>query len=815
MAAIDDLIAQIEDRTLRERLRAETGRITRRKRFGLVFEGHLPELIPAYGAKVRKHSKVAPRGGPLTDLWRVLSVRGAKAQCQNISRDETRQIPVDELVVVRQFGEPVFPALNPVDQVQNGSTDDAWHTLIEADNYHALQLLEYLEAGNVDCIYIDPPYNTGARDWKYNNDYVDDNDNWRHSKWLAFIRRRLRLAKRLLNPHDSMLIVTIDEKECVRLGMLLEEVFPEARIQMVSTLINPAAVARGGYFGRSDEYCFFVMLGRAGVKPLSLRDDWVTAKGRTHRGHIRWDLLRKSGSSPTRTGHAETFYAFFVSKDGRRIHSIGEPIGVGTSRHEVVPPDGTAAVWPIRRNGTEGRWRLKPESARQILEEGCIRVGRFKGETTPIYYLATGERAKIHSGIYEVVGHREDGSVTTTALQVSQRVTVPGTQWRIGLHDATQYGTRLLLKILPDQQFPYPKSVYAVRDAIRFCVGEKPNALVVDFFSGSGTTLTAVDLLNSVDKGRRRCIMITNNEVSEQDAIALTAVGYRQGDAEWERHGICQEVSWPRSKYTILGKRDDGSALAGDYVTGQTTAKAKRRRVQQVAFVESGALDTASKKKQLASLIDGIPQSKVQKSSAFVVSEQHPASILFDETRADEWFEALINHPHVTDLYIVTSSGATFEELRKRIHEVLGPVFVVEEEKRPMREGFPVNLEYFRLVFLEKDHVALGRQFREILPLLWLRAGAVGPRPVLPRNRPIPTMVVPEGNRFAVLVDEAKFADFGDEIERRDNLTHAFLVTNSEEAFQEMAGRLSVPNVVQLYRDYLDNFVINKGEDVQ
>lgn len=170
MAAIDDLIAQIEDKALRERLRMEANRITKDKKFGLVFEDHLPELTPIYSAKVRRHSKMALRDGPLADLWRVLFVRDGEAQCRNIGSGATRQIPVDDLVVVRQFGEPIFPALAPVDRVQNGPDDAPWHPLIEADNYHALQLLEYLYAGKVDCIYIDPPYNSGARDWKYNND---------------------------------------------------------------------------------------------------------------------------------------------------------------------------------------------------------------------------------------------------------------------------------------------------------------------------------------------------------------------------------------------------------------------------------------------------------------------------------------------------------------------------------------------------------------------------------------------------------------------------------------------------------------------
>ena len=171
MAAIDDLIAQIDDKALRERLRVEADRITKEKTFGLVFEEHLPELTAIYSAKIRKNYKVAPRNDPLEDIWHVLSVRNGAASCRNVGSGVTREIPVDALVVVRKFGEPIFPALAPVEQ----STERVrwmlpWHTLIEADNYHALQLLEYLYAGKVDCIYIDPPYNTGARDWTLDND---------------------------------------------------------------------------------------------------------------------------------------------------------------------------------------------------------------------------------------------------------------------------------------------------------------------------------------------------------------------------------------------------------------------------------------------------------------------------------------------------------------------------------------------------------------------------------------------------------------------------------------------------------------------
>ena len=190
-------------------------------------------------------------------IYVVLKVEGDTAVCvKPEQKDEAVTFELKDIVRVAEFGESIYPYLKPLDSVCNAPDSDLWHTLIEADNYHALQLLEYLYAGKVDCIYIDPPYNTGAKDWKYNNDYVDSNDQYRHSKWLSMMQKRLKLSKKLLNPKESVLIVTIDEKEYLHLGCLLEEVFPNARIQMISDAINPKGVARSG-FRRNDEYVFF------------------------------------------------------------------------------------------------------------------------------------------------------------------------------------------------------------------------------------------------------------------------------------------------------------------------------------------------------------------------------------------------------------------------------------------------------------------------------------------------------------------------------------------------------------------------------
>lgn len=765
MSAIDDLIAQIEDRALRERLRIETNRIAKEKKFGLVFEEHLPELTPLYKAEVRQGSRVAKRGKNLSELWRVLSISEGQAVCMNCSSGEKHRFPVEELMVVANFGEPIFPTLVPMDRVQNGSDDALWHTLIEADNYHALQLLEYLYTGQVDCIYIDPPYNTGARDWKYNNDYVDSNDSWRHSKWLAFMQRRLRLAKRLLKD-DGVLITTVDDNEYAHLWMLLKELFSSFEHVPVTIQHNPGGT-QGDRFSVTHEYAIFSMTEKADI---------------FRKTHTEGDTynLRRWGSTSGRFEGATCFYPIIVDTEGNIIEFGDIPDDdFSPSDQTIERGDGTFEIWPIDKNKVEKKWRYARDTV----------------ETVKSRMFTVGSSDRI-----EIKLHREDEQ--------------PKTIWTDKLYNAEAHGTNLL-KAFIGGGFSYPKSVYAVKDAIACVVAGKKGALVLDFFAGSGTTLNAVNLLNTEDGGKRRCIMVTNNEVSEDEARALRTKGLLPGDDEWEKHGICQSITWPRSKYTILGHRDDGTEIDGEYFTGKYIDKEKPRNFYHIGFATSAKFTTATRKKQLVRIIDGIPQSIVKPDSAFILSDdkKHFASVLFDDKQVDAWLDALSDYDHITDFYIVTERPATFNSIRDRINELLGPMIVSEEEKRPIKDGFAANLEYFRLEFLEKDRVALGRQFREILPLLWLRSGAIGPRPELPDNEPIPPMVIPKENPFAVLVDETYFADFLEAMEDKDKLTYVYLVTDSEEAFQEMAGQIKAPHVhvIQLYRDYIENFVINKG----
>ncbi len=810
VSAIDDLIAQIEDKVLRERLKIEADRITKEKKFGLVFEEHLPELTPLYNAEICPGSRVAKRGGDLSELWRVLTVSEGQAVCMHHRSGEKSQFPVGEIMVVANFGEPIFPTLTPVHRVQNGFDYAPWHTLIEADNYHALQLLEYLYAGQVDCIYIDPPYNTGARDWKYNNDYVDSNDSWRHSKWLAMMNRRLKIARRLLNPNTGVLIVTIDENEHHYLRAILQEIFPEAVIQNVTIVINPKGVTQGR-FSRVEEYAFYCFMPNAFVDG---GDDPLLGNRPTSK-KPRWKGLLRSGTNARREDSKNQFYPVLVDSINKRVIRADETLPFEEAPNLDLKIDGYSVAWPIRSDLSEGNWGVSNTTLNSLILKGYVSLGRYdeKRKTWGISYLSEKPRQQIETGELKIIGYDKQRNVVDVEYIDAPEKQIK-TVWHRSLHDAGAYGSDLVSNIIGQSRaFTFPKSVYAVKDALSAVVKDNPNALILDFFAGSGTTLNAVNLLNALDGGQRRCIMVTNNEVSEDEAKTLRAKGLLPGDREWEKHGICQAITWPRSKYTILGQRDDGTEVDGEYFTGKFIEKEKPRNFYHIDFASSAEFATAVRKKRFVRIIEGIPQSMVKPDSAFILSdnEKHFASVLFDDTQINAWLDALADHDHITDFYIVTERLATFKNIKCQINDLLGPMIVTEEEKRPIKDGFPANLEYFRLEFLDKDRVALGRQFREILPLLWLRSGAIGPRPELSNSEPMPFMVVPDKNLFAVLVDETHFSGFIEVLKTKERLTHVYLVTDSEEAFQEMASQIDAPNVFQLYRDYMDNFVINKG----
>ena len=200
MAKLEDLIKQIPDAKLRAEIAREAAALKSTKKFGLVFEEHIPEQVLLPGLPVRTGSRVVRHGNRI-QVFQVVDIKGNTARLAPEPEGPEETAKTDELVTVKRFGEPIYPTLTPRARIER-APDKPWHTIINADNFHALQLLLYCYEGMVDVIYIDPPYNTGARDWKYNNDYVDVNDQWKHSKWLSFIQKRLTLQRDLVLQRD-------------------------------------------------------------------------------------------------------------------------------------------------------------------------------------------------------------------------------------------------------------------------------------------------------------------------------------------------------------------------------------------------------------------------------------------------------------------------------------------------------------------------------------------------------------------------------------------------------------------------------------
>lgn len=583
MSRLTELLRQARkaDPQLGADLEAEIAALTKRRTFGLVFEQHQPEAVELPGRPVRHGDKVRvlpPRGETKAGdqrLWRVTRIERVDGQRVahlaelDAEEPETQAVLVDHVVIVAEFRDRIFPGLVETGRAERGG-DKPFHTVINAENYHALEMLTYTHRHSIDAIYIDPPYNSGARDWKYNNNYVEADDDYRHSKWLAFMERRLKIARELLNPEDSVLIVTIDEKEYLRLGLLLEQTFPEARSQMVSSVINPKGVSRGDSFRRSDEYLFFVMFGSAAPQRLELGSEWVAGSVDSNEssaggegGEPGWTSMMRRGSNAARADRPGLFYPIYVDPDAGRIDHVGPPLP--SDVHEAPEIEGLVATLPLRRNGSEGRWQIGPEELRSRIAQGRVRIGRRTAYGYVINYLPDGAYADVLSDQFEVFGRAPDKSLIARSVGVESRAQIPFTQWHVPSHNASEHGSTLLTSFLPGRKFPFPKSLYAVEDTLRFFVKDKPEAVVLDFFSGSGTTAHAVMRLNRQDGGRRQCISVTNNEVSADEHAGLRRKGLRPSDAEWEALGICDYITKPRLTAAITGQTPQGEPIKGDY----------------------------------------------------------------------------------------------------------------------------------------------------------------------------------------------------------------------------------------------------------
>lgn len=404
--------------------------------------------------------------------------------------------------------------------------------IIEGDNFHTLSVLNYTHAGQIDVIYIDPPYNTGSRDFVYNDVFVDNEDTYRHSKWLSFMEKRLRLANSLLKPSGAIFI-SIDQNELANLKLLCDEVLNGLTMSgLVSVAKGTTTGQDAKKFGSSIDYLLVYVGPEFELQTLPLSDaDKKRFSLSDERGPYSILQWRKTGKGDRREDRPNLFYP-------------------------CVAPDGSE-VFPIGPTGYESRWRGAKETFDEYESSGMVVWKKDKDGYRPYlkYYLEG--RGKAPSTLWDDV-------------------------------DGNKKATIELKSIIGGGKFDNPKPTDLIRRCIQIATEDK-NALVLDFFAGSGTTGHAVLKMNSEDGGNRTFILGTNNE-----------------------SGIAEDITYERIKGVVEGYGETSGTPANvryfktDFVSREATDDQTRaklvERSQKMISVREGTFDVAHQGENLTIL---------------------------------------------------------------------------------------------------------------------------------------------------------------------------------------------------------------------
>jgi adenine-specific DNA-methyltransferase len=402
----------------------------------------------------------------------------------------------DEESTKEQFEKESENALPVLAEVKKRavSSDPAlpMNVLIEGDNYHVLTVLGYTHKAKIDVIYIDPPYNTGNKTWKYNNDFVDKDDVFRHSKFLSFMNKRVRLAKDLLT-EDGIIVCAIDDNECQNMRHLFDDVFGQKnRLSTVVVVSNPGGRQDDEFFATAHEYMLVyaknASMAKVGYLPTSEKK---TAQYKYEDKYGRYKLrdFRRSGIHSRPAERPNLFYSIYVNPD-------------------------TKDIWTAKKRGYRELLPVDPK--------GIMRVWRWNAETLI-------EKAEKY---IDVKVNGEGIALSVKEREEDNEGQKPKTIWNESCYSST-VGTEELKNILGNEFngekiFDFPKSRFLMQDILQ--ITSKANSIVLDFFAGSGTTGQAVLELNKEDGGNRTFVLCTNNE-----------------------GGICEDVCYPRIKKVIKG----------------------------------------------------------------------------------------------------------------------------------------------------------------------------------------------------------------------------------------------------------------------
>lgn len=548
MSRLNDLLRQVglNNEALAADLQREVAALADRRSFGLNFERHVPEAVELPGRPIRRGDKVRclpERGQQPTmeneKLYRVTNIytedgeRWSNIVALDDPEDEW-SVLVGELVVVAEFRDPIYPGLISTGKVEQGG-DKPFHTVINAENYHALQALLFTHRGKVDCIYIDPPYNTGNEGWIYNDKYVADDDHYKHSKWLAFLERRLELAKELLKP-TGVIVVAIGDEEHHRLRLLMDQIFDEQNF--ISDVVWQGGRKNDSrYVSNGADYMLIYARDESALQAAGVRwreqkpglelmlaageRAWAEAAGDPT---LATQLFRKEIRAFKNSVEPAVFRYDQIDDAGRifQADNLGSPTPRPNLRYEVLHPVTRTPV-KMPPNG----WRYdEAVMARLIARDGVV-FGPDHATTPRMKSFLSNQETRVASSSFEL---------------------------------SRMPGSKYLERVLGDRRFPNPKDHSVLMRWLRMIVPQ--DGIVLDFFGGSGSTAEAVMRLNEEDSGTRCAILVTNNEIAAGDFRKLRQSGLRPRDAGWEAFGVHEYVTRPRLSTIATGVRTDGTTFS-------------------------------------------------------------------------------------------------------------------------------------------------------------------------------------------------------------------------------------------------------------
>jgi adenine-specific DNA-methyltransferase len=422
------------------------------------------------------------------------------------------------------------------------------HRLICDDNLAVLHQLD-TSGALFDFIFVDPPYNTGRTRDAYQNRFDTE-------VWQTALFDRLRAAQRVLALSGAMAL-TIDSRSLADALTVVERLMAASTgwwYQIITMTTVPSGSAMKG-FRRSHEYIICIHPASGGPQPAILGDHWgLNQEGRVA-GTVQWNRLLKSGIGHTAQSSPGCFYPVFIDRATGKVVGVGEPVSPGAYQKFNDPDPEIATCWPIRKDGSLGRWRVSADTARTLLERGFFTTGRLvRGDEhkTAIKYLTSGVVNKIDRGDFEITAYDDTtGAAIVEAVEDNSAV-LPTTVWTVPSHNYSVYGSWLLRKLVPQCTFSHPKSIYAMEDLLRFYAAD-PDAKILDLYAGSGTVAHAAMLLNYTDGGSRDTVSVTLNELPQQ------------GHAPGDKAGVFHAVLVPRMRAASTGITTAKHPVSGDY----------------------------------------------------------------------------------------------------------------------------------------------------------------------------------------------------------------------------------------------------------